>query len=284
MPSTPIDLTTPVFHVDVVPGGTITLRGAFHSTHDGSVVDAATTTWPSAAPGGSSVDSDGLFDLEGGGFHVVSRNPDTHEVVAVATSGPAEACEAYHVPSPCLVLRTIHQAQRRMMTTAEWTQTLQGGMQLEVQAVPVYAPVASFADKAKPYLMVAGVLLLVGIGAVLAGRAWRRHTRSPRSQMLRLAATLRKKVLRADPILAGPLAPALEGALRAIHQRKVDPESAEGKRVFEVLRRVEAHLDEKVARDKADHEREAADDLVRQVEVALEAAGEAAQIGRARTR
>lgn len=284
MPSTPIDLTRPIVHVDIEPGGTIILRGAFHSTHDGSVVDAATTTWLSAAPGGSSVDSDGLFDLEGGGFHLVSRNPDTHEVVAVATSGPAEACNAYHVRSPCLALRTTHQANRRMMTTEEWTRSLQGGMQLEVQAAPVYAPVASLADKVKPYLMAAGVLLLVGVGAVLAGRAWRRHTRSARSQMLRLAATLREKAARADPILAAPLAPALEGALRAIHERKVDPESAEGKRVFEVLRRVETHLDEKVARDKADDERAAADDLVRQVEVALEAAGEAAQIARARTR
>ncbi len=282
--TTAIDLTHAATHVDVAPGGTLTLHGSYYSTLDGSVVDAATTTWPAGSPGGTSMDTGGLFDLEAGGFHVVSRNPQTHDVVAVATDAPGAACEASHVQSPCLALRTIQQATSRMKTAAEWTSSLKGGMQLEVQQAPAYAPVVSFADRAKPYMVVAGVLLFVAVSAVFAGRAWRQHTLSAKWQLVRLAKAVRDKAARADPILAAPLAPALENALRAIDDKKVDPESAEGKRVAEVLRRVELRLEEKVAKDKADEEREAADELVRQVEVALEAAGEASQIGRAARR
>ena len=48
-----LDLARPAVHVDVSPGGEIVLRGSYQSTHDGSVIDAATTTWPKETPGGA---------------------------------------------------------------------------------------------------------------------------------------------------------------------------------------------------------------------------------------
>ena len=268
-------------HVDVEPGGTIVLKGSYHSTFDGSVVDAATTTWPSGAPGGSSVDTGGLIDLDQGGFHLVSRDPVKHEVVAVATDGPAPACQAAGLQAPCLPLRTAVQAHRRLITANEWASSLKGGIQVVVEQPPAYAPVTTFAQQAKPYLLAGvGVLLVAALGAV-AWKTYRAWSRSARRQLVRLARSVRDKATRADPILAAPLAPALESALRAIDDKRVDPASAEGKRVVDVLRRVELRLDEKVANERAEDERRAADDLVQQVEVALEAAGEAARIGRA---
>jgi hypothetical protein len=53
-------------------------------------------------------------------------------------------------------------------------------------------------------------------------------------------------------------------------------------RVRELLLRVEARLDETVERERAEREQEAADELVLEVESALEAAREAMEAGRHR--
>lgn len=45
----PARLDVPAVAFPVEPGGEIVVRGAYHSTHDGSIVDAATTTWPALA-------------------------------------------------------------------------------------------------------------------------------------------------------------------------------------------------------------------------------------------
>jgi len=79
----------------------------------------------------------------------------------------------------------------------------------------------------------------------------------------------------ADPVRAAPLAPAIESVLKALRERKVDAPSAEGKRVAAVLRRVEVQLSEAEAKARAEEEQQAADELVREVESALEAAEEA---------
>lgn len=267
----------------VQPGGTLVLNGSFHSTLDGSVVDAATTTWPSGAPGGSSIDSGGLIDFEAGGFHVIERNPDTHVVKAVATEDGATACATYGVQSPCLPLRVQHQAVSRLITVREWTASLKGGVQVEVVAPPAYAPVTSFAARMQPVMIGGGIVLAVVAALLTAWMVYRRWAKSARVQLVQLAGRVRDKAGRADPILAGTLKPALDSALRAVRERKFDPESAEGKRVAEVLRQVDARLDAKVARVRAEDEKRTADELVEQVEIALEAAGEAAEIGRART-
>lgn len=138
----------------------------------------------------------------------------------------------------------------------------------------------TFAQRAKPFVQAGAVVMLsVVLATVAAWLLWRR-SRSPRAQLLALARRVREKALHADPILSAPLAPALHNALRAVREQRVQPESEEGRRVIEVLRRVDARLDQTAAQAKADDERRAADELVRDVEIALEAAGEAARLGR----
>jgi hypothetical protein len=178
-----------------------------------------------------------------------------------------------------LPIRAHHQAHSRLITVKEWTSSLKGGMQVEVVAPPAYAPVTTLASTMKPVLIGSGVVVAAVAALAVAWVGYRRWSRSAKVELQRLAKRVRDKASQADPILAGPLTPALESAMKAIEQRKVDPSSEEGKRVVAVLRRVDAKLDEKAAAAKADDERRAADELVSEVEIALEAAGEAAQYG-----
>ena len=131
----------------------------------------------------------------------------------------------------------------------------------------------------KPVLIVSGVGLLVLAMLLFVGWQFRRWSRSAPVELRRLAKRVRDKALRADPILSGPLAPALDSMIKAIESSKVDPVSEEGQRIVKVLRRVDATLDEKAAENKACDERKMADELVSEVEIALEAAGEAARLG-----
>ncbi|WP_437288112.1 hypothetical protein [Sorangium sp. So ce406] len=257
-------------HVDVAPGGEIVLRGKLVCSTDGSVIDAATTTWPAGAPGGASVDSGGLVDFAQGGFHVMSRDPATHEVRAIATGDPAPACALAGVEAPCLPLRLVPLARARLQTAQELTSCLNGGITVEVPDA-VLPPVA---PAAVPYVQGAAVLLgvlgLASIGWVVQ----RRRARSPLGQLLGLATRTRAKLRAADPVVAAPLLPAVEAALGALKQRRVDAASTEGKRVAELLRRVEVRLDASVEEARADREQQAADELVREIESALEAVEE----------
>ncbi|MFT3774142.1 MAG: hypothetical protein QM820_52925 [Minicystis sp.] len=260
--------------VAVEPGGEIVLRGAYHSKHDGSIVDAATTTWPAEAPGGASVDAGGLVDFEAGGFHMTSRDPVTHEVHAVAKGEPGLACSALGVASPCLPLRLQKQAVSRLMTTGDWASSLQGGggqITLTVLNPPPYAPPPA----AVPYVWGAAGLLAVGIAGVLGARWWKKRAASPSAQLVALARRVQDKLARADAVLAAPLAPAVAVALRSLRERRVDASSAEGKRVAAALMRVESRLDESAHQQRAEEEQRAADELVREMESALEAADEA---------
>ncbi|APR84242.1 Hypothetical protein A7982_09591 [Minicystis rosea] len=260
--------------VVVEPGGEIVLRGAYHSKHDGSIVDAATTTWPAEAPGGASVDAGGLIDLEAGGFHMTSRDPVTHEVHAVAKSEPGQACAALGVSSPCLPLRLQKQAVSRLMTMGDWASSLKdGGGQISLTVInpPAYAPPPA----AVPYVGGAAVVLALGLAGVVGARWWKKRAESPAAQLVALARRVEDKLTRADAVLAAPLAPAITVALRSLKNRKVDASSAEGKRVADVLKRVELRLDESVHQQRAEEEQRAADELVREMESALEAADEA---------
>jgi hypothetical protein len=271
---TAVRLDLPAEHVGVEPGGEIVLRGAFHSKHDGSIVDAATTTWPPEAPGGASVDTGGLYDFEAGGFHVTSRDPVKHEVHAVAKSEPGQACSALGVSSPCLPLRLRQQAVSRLMTVDEWAASLTGGggqVMLEVLEPPVYVPPPA----AVPYLAIAGGMMAAGMAVVLGARWWRRRAASPAAQLARMAKRVQAKLAHADAVLAAPLAPAVAATLRSLQERRVEASSAEGKRVAAVLLRVEARLDASAHEVRSAAEQEAADELVREMEGALEAADEA---------
>lgn len=282
MPETSaVCLTNAATHVDVRPGEEIILRGSFYSKHDGATIDAATTSWPADAPGGASVDSGGLIDFTAGGFHVTSRNASTHEVHAVATGDPAPLCGQLGVEAPCLPLRLLPLARSRFMTVNDWSATLVGGPQQGCLAMEIPAHVLpAVPPSSVPYLTAAGAALGFAAVAALAWVVQRRRAASPAGQLNALAHRVRTKLKAADPVLAAPLAPAIESVLRAIRERKVDAPSAEGKRVADVLRRVEAELGEAEAKARAQEEQQAADELVREVESALEAAEEATAIDR----
>jgi MYXO-CTERM domain-containing protein len=273
-PPLTVPLDQPALHVDVAPGGEIILRGAYQSKFDGSTVDAAATTWPATAPGGASVDAGGLIDFEGGGFHVTSRDPLRHEVHAVATGDAAAACSALRVAAPCLPVRMQKLAVSRLLTVADWRASMLGppaGLAVEVVAPPVYAPPPA----AVPYLEIAGAALAVGLAASFLWRRRKQQIASPAGRLAALAATVREKLGRADGVVAAPLAPAVETALRALRAKRIDATSAEGKRVEAVLLRVSARLDESAERARAEEEQQAADELVQEFEAALEAADEA---------
>jgi hypothetical protein len=257
-----------VVHVDVQPGQEIVLKGAYTSRHDGSTIDAVTTTWPENAPGGASVDPGGLLDLEAGGFHVTSRDVKTHEVHAMATGKGGEACSAVGVTAPCLPLR-LQPARTRLMTQAEWKASLDGaGIVVEVPAPPVVAPAAV------PYLQVSAGILGAAVLGLVAWRWRKRRAESPEGRLFALAQEVKKKLAGADAVLSAPLAPAVDQALRALAAGRVSAASSEGKRVAEVLRRVNARIDASIQEARAAEEQQAADELVQEMESALEAADE----------
>jgi hypothetical protein len=269
-----VSLAQPALHVDVTPGGEIVLRGSFSSKFDGSVVDAATTTWPAGAPGGAAIDAGGLLDFEAGGFHVTSRDPVRHEVHAVATGDVGAACAALHVQSPCLPVRLQPMALSRLMTVADWNASLIGpreGLALEVVAPPIYAPPPA----AVPYLAITGAVLALGLAITLVFRRKKQFAASPAGRLLALADRVRAKLDRADAVVAAPLAPALDTALRALRAQRIDATSTEGLRVRAALEKVELRIDASEKQSRAEKEQEAADELVREFESALEAADEA---------
>src|SRR5262249_30547102 len=120
-----LSLSQPALPVDVPQGGEIILRGFFTSTRDGSIVDAATTTWPQDTPGGGSIDAGGLIDFEAGGFHITSRDVAKHEVHAIAVGDTGPMCAALQAGARCLPLRAQKQAVTRLITMQEWTSSHQ---------------------------------------------------------------------------------------------------------------------------------------------------------------
>jgi hypothetical protein len=268
----PLRLDVPATPVVVRRGEEVVLRGSFKSTLDGSVVDAATTTWPAGAPGGASLDQGGLVDLAGGGFRVTARDPVTHEVHAMATGDAAPACAAAGVSAPCLPLRTISLSQSRLVTVTDWQRSLVGEITVEAPQPP--SVVAPLAEPAPPWAWMAlGVVAAItALGSAIAVQ--RSRAGSAEGKLLALAKRVRAKLGTADPVLAAPLSPALESALVAVKRRRVRADSAEGRRIAEVLVRVETAIERGSELARAEAERELVDDLAREVESALEAAAE----------
>lgn len=266
---------TPALHVDVRPGGEIIVRGSFYLPTDGSTIDAAATTWPENAPGGASVDSGGLIDFAAGGFRVTSRDLKSHEVHAIATGDPAPLCDALRVSAPCLPVRTAVVAQSRLMTVDAWTKDLKGEMVLEVPStvLPPVAPKTAF------YLQFVGIAFVFVLALAAGFALYRKRQNSPRGRLWALAKRVQKKLYSAEPVLRAPLSPAIESALKALSEQRVDPSGSEGKRVEQALMRVEMELDTKARQAVAEKEQEAADELLREMESALEAAEEASAIG-----
>ncbi|MBI4704744.1 MAG: hypothetical protein HY744_26880, partial [Deltaproteobacteria bacterium] len=246
-------------------------RGAFYSRHDGSVIDAAGTTWPATGPTGGAALPGGLVDLEAGGFELVSRDSATHEIAAVATGGPAPACELAGVTPPCLVLRADQQAHRRLLRTDEWAASLRGAIQVQIPE-PAGAAVPTDAATAVPF---AAATAAAALAATIVYLAYRRSRRSHRARFLRLTRQVGRAIRRLDPVLAVVAAPAIEAARRATRRHRLDPASAEGQRVTRALETMQGELYTSSQRQLAAEQRELADDLVGRLQAALQAAAEA---------
>lgn len=273
----PLALDALAIPVDAAPGDEITLRGSLYSSHDGSRVDAAATFWPADAPGGPSVDSGGLFDLEGGGFHLVSHDAHAHEVHAIATGGAAPACDALGVSSPCLALRLNHQARSRLLGSSDWAASLSGQLELRVEASSAGAPLPAVAAwLPSPTVLFATLLASLVLATVLV--LLRRRSRSPAGRLAAQARRVRRKLCRTSPLLAANLRSSLDNTLRDLRRGAIDAGSEHGVRISETLVRLERSLDEEAVRASAERDRKRADALGDQVEVALEAAREVTRL------
>ena len=264
------------------PGDEVVVKGELYSTHDGSRVDARTTSWPADAPGGASVDVGGYIDFAGGGLRVESYDPKTHEVHARVTDQPGQACSAAGVASPCLPARTLLQAQSRGLTVGVWKSSLQGELVVEVPAAPVLAPVTS--TLASPFFLgPLGVVALAG-AFLIARRARAKWAATPTAQLAVLAKRVRDRARVADAALAAPLLPALDRAIAAVRENKIEASSPEGKRMEAMLLRVEDKLTRTARTLRAEDEKAVADDLLHDVEDALDAGDEALDLSRGKIR
>jgi len=267
---TKIDPNVPIRPINDAPGTEIVLRGSFTSKHDGSIIDAATTTWSKDAPGGAKVDPLGLIDFESGGLHMTSRDVEKHEVHAIVTDKPGEACVAAGVSSPCLVLNK-QLALQRLLTQQDFNKTMNGTMELE-EPLPLAPPIVP--PPALPYLQIAAGILVGGFLAMGAWRWKKGKDLSPEGQLLALTRKVMGQLEKADQVVAAPLKPTVDAAMKAIREKRVDAASKEGKRVADALRRVNERLETTAREERAAKEQEAADELLREMESALEAAEE----------
>jgi hypothetical protein len=262
--------------VPVSPGAEIAIEGSFYSRHDGSIIDGATTTWPSSAPGGASVDATGLFDFPAGGFRLVSRDPTTHQLRAIATGDEAPGCAEHDVASPCLLLRSAAVAHSRLLTVHEWANSLEGSMTLRIDTPPI-AIAESTSEVGGSYAGVGvacGVAVLVLCGVFMWFRC---RAVSPKARLLGVLKRVRHTVERLDPVLSAVLVPAFRATEKAVRRRQIDPVSDHGQRVAETFNRLEGELLQAAQRKRASQERQAANHLIEQVSIALEAAHEVAR-------
>jgi len=281
MPDTvKIPLEQAVVPVALKAGEEIVIRGVLYSTEDGSRIDARTTSWPGKAPGGASVDIGGYIDFAGGGLRVESYDPATHEVHARATTQAGEVCSAAGKGLYCLPARTLVQAQSRGLTVAQWKGSMQGELSMEVPSPPPLAPVTSTLSSP---VFLGGALAVVAVGALVAARvARKRWSQTPTAQLEALAKRVREKAKASDVALGAPLLPALDRALEALKKRKVEASSPEGKRLEAMLLRVDDKLSRTERTLRAEDEKAVADELLHDVEDALDAGDEALEIVRGR--
>ncbi len=265
-----INPKVPIQPIDAKPGTEIVLHGAFTSRHDGSVIDAATTTWPKEAAGGASVDAIGLIDFESGGLHLTSRDPAKHEVHAIVKDQAGEACALAGVASPCLIMNK-QLAIKRLLGGSEFGNSLDGTMTVEIMQPPV-PPVVK--PETMPYLQMAGAILAAGLLGYVGWNWKKRQANSPEGQLIALSRKVMAQLEKADQVVAAPLKPTVDAAVKAIREKRVDAASKEGKRVADALRRVNERLITTAQEERAAKEQEAADELLREMESALEAAEE----------
>jgi hypothetical protein len=269
-------------HMPIEPGTAVVLSGAYRCRIDGSVVDAVTTRWPDRgpSPSGDKPALGGLVDLEAGGLVLTDHDAGDHIAKVVATGGAAPGCDALGVSSPCLVLRSGPLAHQRLLTVGEWTQSLEGGISVQYEAAPggVVEGQAAIGWAPTSLQMLCAAVLVVGAMA-LAAVAVRRWLRSARWRLSSLIRQTGRAARRTNPVLAKVLAPALSSTARAVRRGQIDPSSGAGRRLEQALCAVHRELRVEAADKRRSEQRRVADELLGQVEVALQAAAEASAAG-----
>jgi hypothetical protein len=270
-----LDPTLPARHVSIDPGTELRFSGSF-VTSDGAVIDAATTSWADGDHPG--IDAGGMVDFAGGGLRLTSRDPAAHEVVAIATGGDAPACKAAGVASPCVALRIAPLARTRLLTRDELVTSLQGQITVEHVAPPP-PPEPNVAREAvkSPIGMVVLLTALAASVVFLGFTVRRRVQASPIGRLRALVKRVEQKLARADAALSVTLRPVVKKALQVIEQKKV-PSAAQTARIHDALSRVEQCLDQVANNAVEARSREVADELLFEMQSALDAAAEARAI------
>jgi hypothetical protein len=275
-----LSLEQPATPIPVAAGATIVVRGSLYSHYDGSVVDAATTTWPADAPGGASVDAGGLIDFGAGGFELVARDATLHEVRVVATGKNAPACTLAQVEAPCLALRSTELAHSRLLGTDDWLASLRGELRVEGEDVLARAAIdtATLSAKLASAAAVLGIACGLVTAVMLGWRVFRRWASSARRRFARLVTRVDRAAANADPVLSSVLRPTLHSARQAVSERRIDPDSSEGRRLVVAFEQLHGRLCAEAARKRRDAERYVADELALEVEAAVDTAAELANI------
>lgn len=259
-------------HVSISPGGELRFSGRFVSS-DGAVIDAATTSWPDGDHAG--IDPGGMVDFAGGGLRLTSRDPQTHEVVAIATGGDAPLCKAAGVASPCIALRLGPLAKSRLLTRDDMVSSLQGQITVEHVAPPPPPEPNVARDAAKSPIGITVLLVALAASAMFLGWTVRRRSQaSPIGRLRLLVRRVERKLSLADAALAATLRPVVKKALAVIEQKKV-PSAAQTARIHDALTRVEQCLDNIATSAVETRSREVADQLLFEMQSALDAAAEA---------
>lgn len=198
-PRVSLSITEVAHPVAVDPGGEVIVRGSVRSSHDGSIIDALTSR-----PGAAGVEGEGapvlggLYDVEAGGWTVVSRDLRAHAYRLAATGNPGPACVEARVSSPCLPLRLLPLAQTRMLAVADFARTVSGEVTLEVlnpDSTPLAAP--PFFVRYGTALGVSAVILAAGLGLA---STLRRRSQTPEAKLHRTAAKVRARLASGDPV------------------------------------------------------------------------------------
>jgi hypothetical protein len=194
--------------VAIPPGGTLTVRGAMRSSHDGSVLDAVTTRY-----GDGRVEAGGLVDFEAGGLRLVGQNAEHHEYHFGPVGHQGHGCVVAQLPSPCLISRLLPLAQTRLLTLADFAASLSGELSMDTPPSPGFG---------QTHWLLA-LLAASGTTVLIALRRRRRAEAALFRQSLQLMHRLRLRLRKGDPVhqrLLHPLADLAASAKRLEDERK----------------------------------------------------------------
>jgi|GEM_PF-2900116 len=196
-----LSLTEAVRPVTLMPGGEVIVRGAVRSAYDGSVIDAHSTQTEVEIVAG------GLYDLEAGGWTLVSRDPRAHSYRLAASGAPGSACVEAGVASPCLPIRLLPLAQSKLLSVSEFAATMSGELSLEVlDPDPVPLVVPPFVERHAATTGLVSMTLLAGLFGLTR---WRRRAATPEATLRRAAARVRARLRSGDPVIR-LLAPSID--------------------------------------------------------------------------